>query len=161
MAIIMRNGHKADFDPNKMRAAELAVCTDTEELYISYAPGNSKKVIDEVAAAEIEENLKDYFGAPLVAETAADMTDHDKIYVYVGSEAGYTSGDWYYYDGDEWQDGGPYNSTAVATDKTLSVEDKAADGKATGDAINQLKSDFDALGLSVVDGKICVTWEVA
>ena len=71
-------------------------------------------------------------GAPKVAYLAEDMTDHNEIYVYVGDETGYTYGNWYYFDGSEFTSGGVYNSTAVATDKTLSVEDQAADGKAVG-----------------------------
>ena len=74
-------------------------------------------------------------GSPLTANEAADMTDTDKIYVYTGSETGYTAGDWYYFDGSDWADGGVYNSVAVQTDTTLTVSGMAADAKATGDAI--------------------------
>ena len=77
-------------------------------------------------------------GSPLVASTVADMTDTSKVYVYTGSETGYTSGNWYYYDGSEWVSGGVYNSTAFETDETLSVEGAAADAKAVGDAIGEL-----------------------
>lgn len=54
-------------------------------------------------------------GSPLVANTAAEMTNISKIYVYTGSEAGYTSGNWYYYENGSWHDGGLYNSAAVDT----------------------------------------------
>lgn len=53
------------------------------------------------------------YGSPLVASTVAGMTDHDKVYVYTGSEQGYTNGDWYYWDGDSWEDGGTYNSQGI------------------------------------------------
>ena len=69
-------------------------------------------------------------GAPLVANTAADMTDTDRVYVYTGSEVGYVNGSWYYYDGDSWEVGGVYNAVAVQTDKTLSILDMAADARA-------------------------------
>jgi len=72
-------------------------------------------------------------GSPLVASTAAGMTDTDKIYVYTGSETGYTAGNWYYYNGSSWASGGVYNSEAVETDTTLSVSGMAADAKAVGD----------------------------
>lgn len=52
-------------------------------------------------------------GSPLVANTAADMTDEGRIYVYTGSEAGYVTGDWYYYDGATWVSGGVYNSQGI------------------------------------------------
>lgn len=58
---------------------------------------------------------KTMVGSPLVANTAADMTDQDRIYVYAGTETGYTAGHWYYYDG-SWQDGGAYNASAPSND---------------------------------------------
>lgn len=50
-------------------------------------------------------------GTPEVAETAADMTETDKIYVYVGSEEGYTAGNWYYFNGTSWASGGVFGSS--------------------------------------------------
>lgn len=75
-------------------------------------------------------------GAPLVARTAAAMTDTTRIYVYLGSEAGYTNGNWYHYDKTTaaWVSGGAYG-TDFATDSTLEVAGMAADAKAAGDAI--------------------------
>ena len=77
-------------------------------------------------------------GTPLVAATAAAMTDQTKIYVYTGTETNYTAGDWYYYNGSAWADGGVYNSSAISTDTTLSVSGMAADAKETGDVIADL-----------------------
>lgn len=79
-------------------------------------------------------------GSPLVASTAAGMTDTTKVYVYTGSETGYKSGYWYYYDNGDWLEGGAYNSAALETDKTLSVADMAADAEVTGNEISDLKS---------------------
>lgn len=84
------------------------------------------------------ESIAPLVGSPLVASTAADMTDTTKVYVYVGSETGYTSGNWYYYDGSAWTSGGVYNSTALETDDTLSVAGMAADSKAVGDALAEM-----------------------
>ena len=89
--------------------------------------------------------LQGAVGSPLVAATAAAMTDHTKIYVYTGSESGKTAGHWYYWNGSAWTDGGVYNSTAVNTDKTLSVSGSAADAKATGDFRSQV---FDDINIS-------------
>ena len=86
------------------------------------------------------DDLQGLVYSPLVAATAAAMTDTTKVYVYTGSEAGYTSGHWYYYNGTAWADGGVYNSTAFNTDATLSHQGEAADAKATGDAIGDLNN---------------------
>lgn len=75
-------------------------------------------------------------GGPYVASTVAQMTDHTKVYVYTGSQTGYTAGHWYYWNGSAWTDGGVYQAAAVETDKTLTVADMAADAKATGNAVS-------------------------
>ena len=73
------------------------------------------------------------YGSPLVASTVQEMEDVSRIYVYTGSESGYTNGNWYYWNGSAWTSGGTYNSVAVQTDTTLSVSGKAADSKTVGD----------------------------
>ena len=99
-----------------------------------------------IAAEEVKNRIMStYVGTPLVASTAAGMTDTDRIYVYVGSETGYTSGNWYYYDGSAWTSGGVYNSTAFETDDTLTIPDAAADSKAVGDELSDLKNALTAV----------------
>lgn len=85
---------------------------------------------------------KSEVGSPLVASTVAQMTDTSKVYVYVGSETGYISGNWYYYNGSAWTSGGVYNSTAFETDETLSVPGMAADAKTVGDALINVNAAF-------------------
>lgn len=85
------------------------------------------------------------YGSPLTAATAAAMTDQKRVYVYTGSETGYTAGHWYYYNGSAWTDGGVYNAVAVDTDTTLSISGKAADAKETGDQLTELKSGLSEL----------------
>ena len=83
-------------------------------------------------------------GSPLVASTVAEMTDESRVYVYTGSESGYTAGNWYYYDGSAWASGGVYNSTAFETDTTLAIPGAAADAKAVGDALANVEIEVDA-----------------
>lgn len=77
---------------------------------------------------------------PTVVTQASQMTNHGYIYIYNGSETGYTAGYWYYWDGSAWTAGGAYQ--VAATDPTLSIAGAAADAKATGDAVGELKSAF-------------------
>lgn len=101
-----------------------------------------------VDAAKLQEyttklvaKLKTLFpGTPTAVATVAEMTDHNKTYVYVGTETGYTAGDWYYWDGSAWTSGGPFQATSIITDTTLAVAGEAADAKATGDAIAAAKA---------------------
>ncbi len=86
-------------------------------------------------------------GAPTPVGLASAMTDTSRLYVYTGSESGYTAGHWYYYNGSAWADGGQYGGVAV--DDTLTQSGLAADAKATGDEIAEIKEDLSAVsGLS-------------
>ena len=79
----------------------------------------------ESGTRKIKESLfTDAIGAPLVASVVADMTDTSRVYVYTGSETGYTNGNWYYWNGSAWVSGGVYNAVAVVTDTTLSSLDR-------------------------------------
>lgn len=91
----------------------------------------------------LAEYMHEIYGTPLIASTAAGMTDRTRIYVYTGSETGYNNGHWYYWNGSAWADGGVYNSAGVTTDKTLTLENIPADAKATGDQITDLKEDLE------------------
>lgn len=111
--------------------------------------GTKFEIVDAEARADIS-SLQAAVGSPLVASTVSAMTDTSKIYVYTGSESGYTSGDWYYHNGSAWVSGGVYNAVAVDTDDTLTVEGMAADAKKTGDEIADLKSAISGgIGISV------------
>ena len=113
-----------------------------------FGTDNSLRVRGMAADAEATGNaidramalLRSEIGSPLVATAAEDMTDTEKVYVYTGSESGYVSGNWYYYNGTSWASGGVYNAVAVETDDTLTQEGKAADSKATGDALTNVSN---------------------
>lgn len=92
-------------------------------------------------------------GTPLVAATVSAMSDHDRVYVYTGSETGYTAGNWYYWNGSAWTSGGIYNSSAVQTDPTLSISGMAADAAATGELKNGLIASTGNSVIQWTDGK--------
>lgn len=128
---------------DEVRAAAAAANEDKEAAAESKdaAAASQADAATSKAAAETAANYaRTYTGAPRVAATAAAMTDQSLIYVYTGSETGYTAGNWYFWDGTTWTSGGVYNSTALETDETLTVSGAAADAKVTGDEIGALKS---------------------
>lgn len=92
-------------------------------------------------------------GAPYIATTVAGMTDKTRVYVYQGSESGYTSGNWYYWNGSAWTPGGTYNSAAVDTDKTLTQSDKPADSAIVGKKIGSLKESLNSVTDTVFSEK--------
>ena len=130
------NGATIKYDFNALENAPNVQPDKT--LSISDRPADAKTVGDRIT------QLTAAVGTPLKASTVAGMTNTDKIYVYTGSETGYTNGNWYYYDGTQnsWVSGGVYNSVAIDTDDTLSITGKPADAKKTGDEITGLKSAF-------------------
>ena len=70
---------------------------------------NNKEEYEEELAIAIDE-FEALVETPLIANTAAEMADHTKIYVYAGSETGYEYGHWYGWKNNAWVDGGPYNA---------------------------------------------------
>ena len=66
-------------------------------------------------ASTILNAIRTEYGYPFTASTAAAMTDSTKIYVYTGSETGYTAGNWYYHNGTAFVSGGVFNSTSAPT----------------------------------------------
>ena len=78
-------------------------------------------------------------GSPTPVSTVAEMTDESAVYLYTGSETGYTAGNWYYYDGTAWTSGGTYGG--AVTDSTL-TQDAPANARAVGQALAE-KADAD------------------
>jgi len=88
-------------------------------------------------------------GSPAPVATVAEMTDESAVYLYTGSETGYTAGNWYYYDGTAWTSGGTYGG--AVTDTTLSVSGAPADAKAVGDAVQDLDERIASISFDIID----------
>lgn len=90
---------------------------------------------------------------PLPVNLKSLMTDHDKVYLYTGSETGESTGYWYYYNGSNFVPGGLYGA-GIQIDSTLSQSGQAADAKKTGDEITSLKEDLNdvesAIGFEIL-----------
>lgn len=95
-------------------------------------------------------------GSPTPVAIVAEMTDESAVYLYTGSETGYTAGNWYYYNGSAWTSGGVYGGAVTST--TFNQHGVPADDFAVGEALAD-KADADdvtSLGTRVtaVDGEI-------
>ena len=95
-------------------------------------------------------------GSPTPVATVAEMTDESAVYLYTGSESGYTAGNWYYYDGTEWTSGGAYGGATTST--TFNQHGVPADDFAVGEALADKADadDVDALDTRVtaVEGDV-------
>lgn len=136
---------------NVIASAKVRMTIDADPVDPGAIPSDSQ--LDGIVAecqAYAEEARSSAYGSPLTASTAAGMIDKTRVYVYTGSETGYTNGHWYYWDGSAWADGGTYNSSGIQTDTTLTIAGMAADAKAAGDEITDLKEELENLeGLTV------------
>lgn len=74
-------------------------------------------------------------GSPLVAGSVSEMTDTSKIYVNT------TDGHWYYYNENNWIDGGVYQATEIANESIN--EDKLKDK-----AVTTEKTNFASIGVN-------------
>ena len=50
--------------------------------------------------------------------------------------------------------------TVPQVDDTLAVQGAVADAKKVGDELTDIKGEFNQLGLSVVNGALCVTYNI-
>jgi hypothetical protein len=122
------------YDAALVEAARAAVNQGIDDVAEA---GDTAKADVNALGDKILTQMKHGYGYPFTAATTTAMTDTAKIYVYTGSESGYTNGNWYYYNGTAWVSGGVYNATALETDKTLTINGAAADAKILGDRLGK------------------------
>lgn len=114
------------------------------------APATTAEQVQYDSTTNIKQAISRASGHATTANTVADMTDTTRIYVYTGSESGYTAGNWYYYNGTAWVSGGQYtDGLQFETDPTLSVSGMAADAKETGNKLTAIKEDLNAISFSL------------
>lgn len=82
-------------------------------------------------------------GSPTPVATVAEMTDESAVYLYTGSETGYTAGNWYFWNGTTWTSGGTYGGAVTST--TFNQHGVPADDFAVGEALAE-KADADDVG---------------
>lgn len=66
-------------------------------------------------------------GQPVTVTNTSAMTDHTKIYLYMGSQSGYTSGHIYYWNGSAWADGGAYGGSSSGSGLTDDIKQALLD----------------------------------
>ena len=84
-------------------------------------------------------------GSPAPVSTVAEMTDESAVYLYTGSETGYTAGNWYFYNGSAWTSGGQYGGAVTST--TFNQHGVPADDFAVGEALALKADDTDVTAL--------------
>lgn len=132
---------KVTYNGETIASVRICFIIDADAVAAGAVPSDSELQGLVAEAQAYAENARSAaYGSPLTASTVAGMTDTTRVYVYTGSETGYTSGHWYYYNGSAWTDGGTYNSQGLTTDTTLSIPGMAADAAKTGDELSDLKS---------------------
>lgn len=110
---------------------------------------NIFEIVDSVARSGIS-------GAPTIVSLSSAMNDTSKLYLYIGSETGYTSGDWYYYNGTSWVSGGQYGDMQL--DTSLTTSGMAADAKSVGDRFNSFANTATAGQAPIANGQGGWAW---
>lgn len=134
--------------------------TINDNMYVANAQST---VITQSLYEQLVDLVRASMRMPVEAHTAAEMVNTTEIYVYTGSEQGYTTGHWYYWNGNAWQDNGQYYSGII--DSSLSSSStNAVQNRVVKNALDGKQDDFSYLiipenngkVLKVVDGQLAV-----
>lgn len=167
--ITMRQGNEADWKPEKMLSAEMAVIKDKKELHFAYADGKTKRVATEEDISELSGQIEELEesgiggsgGQPIVVKTASAMTDTTAIYLYMGegetvNGVVYEYGYIYTYDTDTstWANSGLYGKGKDGKDGADGKDGE--NGTATDEQVNKYVSLWleEHLEVTIKDGSI-------
>ena len=78
---------------------------------------------------------------PEPVDLVSKMTDQKKVYLYTGSETGYTSGHWYYHNGTTFVSGGVYGAGIIDPVPTQGSTNAVSSG-GVYDALNTLQAEI-------------------
>jgi hypothetical protein len=112
---------------------------------------NDNKLIEDAQSTVITQSLYEQLvdmvkaagTSPITVRLVSEMTDHSKLYLFMGTASGYTKGHMYYWNGSAWADLGEYHPTpdsALSTTSTNSVQNKVVTA-----AINSLQNSVSSI----------------
>lgn len=102
---------------------------------------------------EVQSKVRQLVGGatPLIANTKSQMTDHDAVYLYTGSEEGESNGYWYYWNGTNFVPGGVYASGIVVDSTPTQGSNNAVSSGGVWDALAGKVDAVTGKGLSAND----------
>lgn len=134
MAIQLRRGAYADFDPQKMKPAEVAVVQeddptshDGKAVYVAISPGDVKRM---AVLDELQDEVYNQIDTAISTATQAAVATATQAAAESASEAAASA------------DAAAESARTLTIDSTLTKAGQAADAKITGDKIEGVKSEL-------------------
>lgn len=152
MAIQLRRGAYADFDPQKMKPAEVAVVQeddptsyDGKAVYVAISPGDVKRM---AVLDELQDEVYNQIDTAISTATQAAVATATQAAAESASEAAASAS------------AAAESARTLTIDATLTQSGQAADSKATGVAIAELKNDLIVNKGEVFGGDIAPNFEL-
>ena len=137
MAIQLRRGAYADFDPQKMKPAEVAVVQeddptshDGKAVYVAISPGDVKRM---AALDELQDEVYNQIDTAISTATQVAVATATQAAAESASEAAQSAS------------AAAESARTLTIDSTLTQSGQAADAKGTGDAINDVKTGLNSI----------------
>ncbi len=143
MAVQLRRGAYADFDPQKMKPAEVAVVQqddptshDGKAVYVAISPGDVKRM---AVLDELQDEVYNQIDTAISTATQEAVSTATQAAAESASEAAASAS------------AAAESAKTLTIDNTLTESGQAADAKATGDAISDLTAAIAAIGSGISD----------